>query len=235
MRHVQSLLFITACAGPAEDSAVLIDTSERITDPCVTATDLAHWPSAVVSVDGTALFDFRSGVNAVLDVSFEGNLVERDSACCPGGFAIEQTSGAVAAFDLCVDSGPALPPLPADGRSVTAHLIVPKGNRGEYQLVVSDDLGLLWAQHTAGLDDTVLDGLSVTQATDQLVCLDGEAFQSLLFTYDGVSVEVDSGAELLLQGTDMDFEARNFMTIRGPNTRHLSKWSGSLFSFRRTP
>ncbi|MCO4743320.1 MAG: hypothetical protein KC912_00940 [Proteobacteria bacterium] len=226
-------LTLAGCGTPSTDDSQ--DTEPVEVDPCLGATDLAHWPQAVVLVDDVAIHDFQGGANELVEAVYEGTLESPLLGSCPGGLAIDTTAGERVEIDICVNGGPQLAELPGDGRSVRVAFKGLNTTRGEFELAVTDADGLLFAVNVDGLDDALLEPLRVVSGADQLVCLDEEAFQTLEFSMDEVSVEVDSGGETTLDTLDYSYEVRNLLTVRGTVARHPLEWAGALFSVYRLP
>lgn len=238
MQHWASLalLALVACTEPtAEDDAVLPpDDSDRPEDPCLSAFDLFEWVAAIVRADGVVVHQFREGVNGALTVPIEGTLVSRSTEECPGGFAVRQEDGSLLEVELCVDSGPALDALPADGRQVSGRFENLETTRGEFRLFLTDADGPLLSVGVDGEGDSSMEPWRVTPDADVLVCSDGEAYQSLLFAYsDTEQTVIDSGGQGTLSAGGHSFSLRAHIAARGPLQRHLFKWSGAIYTIHR--
>lgn len=223
------LLLLVACAGTEVDSET--DTGDPVVvDPCTETPELAEWTRALVDVDGQTLHDFRAGVNDPLLHAFAGTLVAYD-ATCPAAFAIEETGGSVLSVELCVDEGPQLDALPADGREVSGWLEVLGSQRGEFRLVLADDQGPLLLHRVDGSEEAAAEPWRVTSGDDLLVCSDGEAFQSLVFADAQASTVVDSGSEAEVEAGGFAWSLRTHIAARGP--RHLFDWAGAIYTIQR--
>lgn len=201
-------------------------------DPCLSATDLAQWTRASVHEDDTLLHDFREGANTPLVREFAGTL-EAHTGSCPAAFAIDEADGTRLTFDLCVDQGRALAPLPADSREVTGSFEVLGTQRGEFRLSLADGEGPLLAMSLDGTTRPELAPWVVSPGEDLLVCMDGEAFQYLVFTHEAESLILPSGGEGELTAETVDWDLRAHIVARAAPTRHLFGWAGAIYSIQR--